>query len=110
MKLRNLLFPLFIILISTIALAQKTQIVYLSGKDAARTIEWEFFCTDGQNSGEWTNIDVPSNWELQGFGTYNYGHDWRNENIKIGKEHGLYKYEFDVPSEWKGNSINIVFE
>ncbi|MBN1987568.1 MAG: hypothetical protein JW761_14750, partial [Prolixibacteraceae bacterium] len=92
------------------AFSQNTEIIYLSGTDAANTVEWDFFCTDGRNSGEWAKIPVPSNWELQGFGTYNYGHDWRNEEIKLGKEHGLYKHEFDVPSSWKGKTVNIVFD
>lgn len=87
-----------------------TQIVYLSGTDAANTVDWEFFCSDGRNSGCWTTIPVPSNWELQGFGIYNYGHDWRNENIKLGKETGIYRYGFDVPAEWRGKVVNIVFE
>ena len=73
-------------------------------------MEWDFFCTDGRNSGEWAKIPVPSNWELQGFGTYNYGHDWANKEIKLGKEHGLYKHEFNVPDSWKGKTINIVFD
>ena len=90
--------------------AQTTEIVYLSGTDADNTVEWDFFCTDGRNSDAWTKIPVPSNWELQGFGTYNYGHDWSNENIKLGKEHGLYKHEFEVPRSWKGKTINIVFD
>ena len=90
--------------------SQSTQIVYLSGTDAANTVEWDFFCTDGQNSNRWTTIPVPSNWELQGFGTYNYGHDWKDENIEIGKEHGIYKHNFDVPDSWKGKTINIVFD
>ena len=92
------------------AFPQSTQVVYLSGTDAAHTVDWDFFCTDGQNSGKWTKIPVPSNWELQGFGTYNYGHDWRNESIKLGKEHGLYKHEFEAPSKWKGKTVNLVFD
>ena len=59
---------------------------------------------------KWTTIPVPSNWELQGFGTYNYGHDWRDKNKKLGKEHGLYKHRFEVPRDWKGKTINIVFD
>ena len=90
--------------------SQNTEIVYLSGTDAANTVDWDFYCTDGMNSGKWSKIPVPSNWELQGFGIYNYGHDWRNKDIKLGKEHGLYKHEFNVPSEWKGKTINIVFD
>src|SRR5690554_6949169 len=92
------------------AFAQETEIIYLSGTDADNTVEWEFYCTDGRRSGEWTTIPVPSNWELQGFGTYNYGHDWRDENKKLGKEHGLYRYSFDVPADLKGKTINIVFD
>ncbi len=90
--------------------AQATQIVYLSGEDAATPVEWEFFCTDGRNSGRWTTIPVPSNWELQGFGTYNYGHDWRDKNIKLGQEEGLYRYRFEVPADWKGKTVQIVFD
>ncbi len=89
---------------------QLTERHYLSGTDSKHTIDWDFYCTDGMNSGVWTKIPVPSNWELQGFGTYNYGHDWRNKEIKLGQEHGLYKHQFDVPSSWKGKSINIVFD
>jgi beta-galactosidase/beta-glucuronidase len=53
---------------------------------------------------------VPSNWELQGFGTYNYGHDWRDKNIKLGQEEGLYRYRFEVPADWKGKTVQIVFD
>jgi hypothetical protein len=102
-----------IALLSVIALrahSQTTEIVYLSGTDAHNTVDWEFYCTEGRNSGVWTTIPVPSNWELQGFGTYNYGHDWRDSNKKLGKERGLYRHHFDVPSHWKGKTIQIVFD
>lgn len=90
--------------------ARQTEIIFLSGTDAANTVEWDFYCTGGRNSGEWTKIDVPSNWELEGFGTYNYGHDWKNKEIELGREHGLYKHEFDVPRKWKGKTVHIVFD
>jgi len=102
----NLLFVFF----SNVLFAQTTEQVYLSGTDAAHTVDWDFFCTDGRKSGEWTKIPVPSNWELEGFGTYNYGHDWRNQNTKLGKEHGLYRHKFAVPASWKGKTVNIVFD
>ena len=108
--MKNLLFCAFTLFLLPHLFSQPTQIVYLSGTDAANTVLWDFFCTDGQNSGKWTKIPVPSNWELQGFGTYNYGHDWRNENIKLGKEHGFYKHQFEVPATWKGKTVNIVFD
>jgi hypothetical protein len=105
-----LLFLISAILLSGLLRAQETRIIYLSGTDAAHTVLWDFFCTDGRNSGKWTRIRVPSNWELEGFGTYNYGHDWSNKEKKLGKEHGLYRYSFEVPASFKGKAVNIVFD
>lgn len=110
MKHRNIYLVLISLFFTGTLFSQQTETIFLSGTDAANTVEWDFFCTDGQKSGEWTKIDVPSNWELEGFGTYNYGHDWKNKDIKLGKEHGLYKYEFEVPKSWKGKTVNIVFD
>lgn len=84
--------------------------IYLSGHDALDTVNWDFKVTDGLKSGEWSTIPVPSNWELQGFGKYNYGHDHKNENRTLGKEHGLYRHQFNVPAKWKGKTISIVFD
>lgn len=110
MKFKFLSLIVLTLLFTSTLFSQNTEIVFLSGTDAANTVEWDFFCTDGRNSGEWTKIDVPSNWELEGFGTYNYGHDWKDKDKKLGLEHGLYKYEFEVPSSWKGKTVNIVFD
>ena len=87
--------------------AQQTEKVFLSGTGTDKPVEWAFFCTDGNNSGKWTTIVVPSNWELQGFGKYNYGHAKDEER---GKESGLYKHSFFVPNKWKGQQIEIVFD
>ncbi|GAB3947308.1 glycoside hydrolase family 2 [Spirosoma harenae] len=89
------------------ALAQQTERRYLSGTGNDRTVNWQFYCTAGQNSGKWTTIPVPSNWELQGFGKYNYG--FAKDSAK-GEEQGLYKYEFQAPASWKGKRLNLVFE
>ena len=56
------------------------------------------------------NNPVPSNWELQGFGTYNYGRDYRKDDVEVAEEHGRYKHQFEVPSSWKGKTVNIVFD
>ncbi len=85
---------------------------YLSGKGCDDMVEWDFFCTDGRNSGQWTKIGVPSCWELQGFGTYQYGMRFYGKATPegIADEKGLYKYEFTLPSEWAGRQTFLVFE
>ncbi|MES2329046.1 MAG: glycoside hydrolase family 2 TIM barrel-domain containing protein [Bacteroidota bacterium] len=87
--------------------AQQTEIQYLSGTGKDKTVNWEFYCTAGIQSGKWTSIAVPSCWELQGFGKYDYG--FAKDSVR-GKEQGLYKYHFNVPLGWKQKKINIVFE
>lgn len=97
----------FTMLLCKMAIVQTTEKQYLSGTGKDDTVNWEFFCTAGMNSGKWTTIPVPSCWELQGFGKYDYG--FAKDSIR-GKESGLYKYSFKVPADWKGRKINIVFE
>ncbi|MEM6829649.1 MAG: glycoside hydrolase family 2 TIM barrel-domain containing protein [Bacteroidota bacterium] len=84
----------------------KTEIHYLSGTGKDDTVLWDFYCSEGRRSGQWTKIAVPSCWEQQGFGTYNYGTD----EGERAKEYGQYKYDFPVPKNWKGKAIDLVFE
>lgn len=94
-----------VIAVGSMAAAQETEVVWLSGQGKDDPTPWEFFCTAGRNSGQWTTIGVPSNWELQGFGTYNYGHD-KNK----GDEQGKYRRTFTVPTSWGDKRIFIVFD
>jgi beta-galactosidase/beta-glucuronidase len=87
--------------------AQQTEIRYLSGTGADHTVDWQFNCSAGMNSGKWTKIAVPSCWEQQGFGAYNYGHDKFDKRLN---ETGAYKYKFSVPANWKNREISIVFD
>ena len=100
---------LLFLCIPWLTFAQQTQRVYLSGTDKDHTIQWDFFCSKGMNSGKWTKIAVPSNWELQGFGKYSYGTQNRQDSTKA-DETGLYKHTFDVPKAWKSQRVFIVFE
>lgn len=84
--------------------SQGTITKYLSGIDKDHTVLWDFYCTGGRQSGKWAKIAVPSNWEQQGFGTYNYGHDKVKAN-----EQGIYKREF-VTENLKGKKVFVVFE
>ena len=102
---RKHLFVLNVLFFLPLCFGQQTEIHYLSGTDKDHTVEWDFFCTGGRNSGKWSTIPVPSCWELQGFGTYNYGHD-KNK----GDEQGRYRREFSASSTWKGRRAFIVFE
>ncbi|MHC4808474.1 MAG: glycoside hydrolase family 2 protein, partial [Planctomycetota bacterium] len=90
---------------AVVVLGQETETLYLSGEDKDTPVEWEFYCTAGRNSSEWTTIGVPSNWELQGFGTYNYGQDVNKAN-----EQGRYRRSFRLPDNWRDKIIHIVFE
>lgn len=92
-------------LFTFLSYAQQTESLYLSGTGSDHTVLWDFFCTDGRKSGEWTKIPVPSNWEFEGFGQFTYGHDKERLN-----ETGMYRHLFQLPEFWRGKKINIVFE
>ena len=87
----------------------------LSGQGKDDAVPWDFFCTGGRNSGVWTKIPVPSCWELQGFGTYDYG-VWHRSDAGSPKppplpdEQGRYRREFTPPAEWQGRVVRLVFE
>src|SRR5690242_8344802 len=95
---RNILLAITFIFFAGVSTAQqaapssnKTIRQNLSGTDKDHTVNWDFFCTKGRKSGQWTTIPVPSNWEFQGFGGYNYGHDKEKND-----EEGLYKHQFKL--------------
>lgn len=104
----------FIVPLSTLQ-AQETETLHLSGHGCDDMKSWEFFCTDGRNAGQWTSIGVPSFWELQGFGTYQYGYEYNKWNknpskAPIADEQGFYRHCFKLPKDWRGRKIEIVFE
>jgi hypothetical protein len=95
----------FVVIAAPVA-AEPTERQYLSGVDKDSAVPWEFFCTAGHNSGQWTTIPVPSNWEFQGFGNYSYSADSTMRPVEEGK----YRYKFQVPKLWSGKRIFLVFE
>ncbi len=96
---------LFLLVFPILCLAQTTEVLYLSGVDKDQTVLWDFYCSHGRNSGKWSKIAVPSNWELQGFGHYSYGKD-----DQLSDESGLYRHTFVPPAKWKGKTVYLVFE
>ncbi len=82
-----------------------TEKLMLSGTGSHDAVEWDFYCDKGRNCGEWSKISVPSNWELEGFGQYDYGHIKDKSN-----EQGIYRRSFNVPQNWQTKTIKIVFD
>ncbi|WP_216848933.1 glycoside hydrolase family 2 protein [Pedobacter sp. L105] len=84
-----------------------------------------FYKTDYDVSG-WKTIPVPSNWQLQGYGTpyySNYTYIFKKdfprvmsappEKYTAFKERnpvGSYRRDFTVPAEWKGRRVFITFD
>ena len=84
--------------------------IYLSGTGIDNTKTWEFFCSGGQNSGKWKKIEVPCNWELQGFGEYTYGRWYTIKGERPSDETGIYRYKFESPATTPGERIKIFFD
>ncbi|MEO8562232.1 MAG: glycoside hydrolase family 2 TIM barrel-domain containing protein [bacterium] len=79
---------------------------YLSGTGSDSTVPWEFRVSGGRRAGVWSTIPVPSNWEMQGFGTYKYSDDW--SKTPAPDSIGEYRHRFRVPADWRGKRVSIV--
>jgi hypothetical protein len=88
------------------ASALETQRVYLSGRGKDDAVPWKFLCTTGALSGFWTNIPVPSNWDVLGFGHLTYKKDYSNSITECGR----YEKDFAAPKNWKDKRVFLVFE
>lgn len=84
--------------------------IYLSGTGTDYTRTWEFYCSKGQNSGKWKSMEVPSCWELQGFGEYTYGRYYTIKGAKPSDETGIYRYRFLTPDCGKNDRIKLFFD
>jgi beta-galactosidase len=67
---------------------------------------------------DWDEIDVPSNWQMRGYGIPIYKNFFYPKSIKrrkiprIDKDYnpvGAYRLDFDIPSEWQNREIFIHF-
>lgn len=115
-RIKKSLFWAFLLLLTNytfdLSAQNRKETVFLSGTDNENTKTWDFYCTAGRNSGEWSTIEVPSHWEQQGFGEYDYGRDYRTygKKFKFNDESGIYKYQFDLESDWDNKEVFIVFD
>jgi hypothetical protein len=99
---------LLVVLLASIARASETEIQYLSGHGKDDPVKWEFVCDKGMNANKWSEIGVPSNWQLQGFGIYEYGQPTPAGGWP--RVHGIYKRTFTTPATWRTKTIFINFE
>lgn len=91
--------------------SQQTERRYLSGTGLDDGVTWQFYCSEGRNSGKWSKIEVPSQWELQGFGEYTYGRWYKKKGVKNpSMEEGIYRHTFRVPEDWRGKNIRLWFD
>src|SRR3954467_8145018 len=84
----------------------RTAVQYLSGIGSDSTVNWDFRVSGGRKAGVWSTIPVPSNWEMQGFGTYKYSDDW--SKTPAPDSVGEYRHTFSVPASWRGKRVTIV--
>lgn len=95
------------------------QVLMPSAKDTRRLISlngtWKFkylpstklgadssFYNPGFTTANWASIKVPGNWEMQGFAEPEYK--------KLKDAIGLYRTQFSLPADWKGNPVYIAFD
>ena len=86
---------------------------------------WKFYYVDSyrdlpqditspsRSTDDWSEITVPGNWEVQGFGTpiyTNHGYEFQPRNprppsLPENNPVGVYRREFEVPQDWIGQEI-----
>lgn len=101
---------LMIILYAVTSAAEITERIYLSGTDSENPKTWDFYCSDGMRSNVRSRIQVPSNWELQGFGNYTYGRFYKTKGARPSNESGKYTTTFKIPVSMQGKCFRLVFE
>ncbi|MCQ2374721.1 MAG: DUF4981 domain-containing protein [Salinivirgaceae bacterium] len=101
---------------------------YLADNHISLNGSWKFFFADtpeevpsnfyqsSYKDSKWSNIDVPSNWEMQGFGDpifRNVAAPFKANPPYVPREYnptGAYRRTFNVPSNWKGQQIFLRLE
>ena len=74
------------------------------------------FFKQGFNDRKWSSIEVPSNWEMQGFGQAVFRNTvtpFHADPPHVPQElnpTGAYRTEFNVPSSWKGREVFLRFD
>ena len=90
--------------------------------------EWKFYWSETPenvpdkffdvsfNDRKWGTIQVPSNWEMQGYGDKQFRNangPFKHNPPYVPKEYnptGIYRRTFNIPSQWKGEQVFLRFE
>ena len=73
-----------------------------------------FYATEFDDA-EWDQLPVPSNWQVEGYGRpiyTNIKHPFPANPPKVpedANETGLYRLDFDIPTDWSGNEMFLHF-
>jgi len=89
-----------------LAQVPQTDTLMLSGTGPDDAVEWDFTIDGGMRAGEAAKIAVPSNWQTQGFGHYQYGYD----KGPRAADKGIYRRSFTIPADWQDKVVRIVFD
>lgn len=78
-------------------------------------VDEDFFRVDYQPDGEWDAIDVPSNWQMQGYGApcytnVNYPIPFDPPFVPDQNPTGLYRRVFTLPENWAGRRVYLNFD
>ena len=101
---------------------------YLADNHISLNGKWKFFFAEtpegipsdffkpGFNDGKWSLINVPSNWEMEGFGDpifRNVASPFRANVPFVPRDYnptGAYRRTFSVPANWKGQQVFLRLE
>ncbi|WP_162301898.1 glycoside hydrolase family 2 TIM barrel-domain containing protein [Croceibacterium ferulae] len=102
--------PLLALLLASAVQAQdapvETERLILTGTGPDDAVDWQFTVDGGMRAGEQATIPVPSNWQQQGFGSYQYGY----VRGPRAEDSAVYRRTVDVPADWDGRAVRIVFD
>lgn len=100
------------------AQTQRTELIF-NDSYVSLNGEWDFKYGDSESQlqDQWSNITVPGNWEVQGFGVPVYvNHPYEFAPVNPRPPHlpedtpvGIYRRVFEVPQAWEGRQVYINF-
>ena len=83
---------------------------------ASPSVAPEGFEAPGHDVSSWQDIEVPGNWQMQGFGHpmfRNIAHPFESDPPRVPERYnpvGSYRREFELPAAWEGHRILLHFE